>query len=258
MNQVTLTMLYGDKPAPLMELLLNCQYLVSSIIGKSFKPYSIAQIHATLIGLESVADSDSQNLNLNLSQYHGIHASMNFEGMIEFLQSDPLTGLPLHIQLAGFQDIDYGFLSRGKRPFQRSFVIDADKVVIMGWPFQKLTDGSKGNVKEYFQILDRLRRKFQSFNILHKYHEHTNAIDNDFYMRIGLVDRKSLTSDLILKTESTLREYLSTISPVEIEIDCCDLFVVSYKDERLPTSTSKSASICNKHLCFDILKHLYG
>jgi hypothetical protein len=87
--------------------------------------------------------------------------------------------LPFDIRLGGYKEVaKYPFTSRGLHPYQRSLSIQGNRVVAVGWPY---VNG------KFARNLDKLRRSFNSANILHKYHRAPDVQDNDFYFVLGRV-----------------------------------------------------------------------
>jgi len=59
---------------------------------------------------------------------------MNLEGTLDYLRR--CGHFPLEVQVGGYGKRDYPFISRQSRPYERSFSIQGDKVVVMGWPIR--------------------------------------------------------------------------------------------------------------------------
>src|SRR5579864_4604069 len=189
MRQVTIVALYGEKAQKISELLEKCQTQVKELLGETFRPYDdLRQVHATLVGLER-----SGTGNRNFQKYRDKQVEMDLTGLLHFLR---LGGrFPFHVQLGGFQkNREYPFTSRGQNPYHRSFSIQGDKVVLMGWPLHgplpnlalprvTMSDWIRES-RSYPNVLDELRRAFQSFNVLHDYHRTFPDVDNDFYLRL--------------------------------------------------------------------------
>lgn len=238
MSQQTIVALYGQKIGPLAELLKTIQDKLSEVKGIKFNKYDLSQIHATLIGLEE--EPDKPNVNRNFLRKRKEEVQMGISGFREYLRSS--SELPFQIQIGGFKDRDYPFTSRSQRPYKRSFSIEGDKAVIMGWPIRgkPLEDLDIYPIqliqesRLYPNTLDILRRNAQRFRILHAYHASATDVDNDLYLRIGLfgnVDQAKVRSEEIQKN---LRDFLSNMSPIILNIELKDLKVVSYEDETLP------------------------
>src|SRR5262245_43314583 len=130
MRQLTLVAFYGQKPNALADLIRECQQTIAARFGRSFQPYDMLQVHATILGLEPCPQSVN---NRNLSLYRGELKEMDLAGFRAFLSGDG--HLPFTVQLGGFQPADDYFESRGMTPYQRSFSIQGAFAVMMGWPF---------------------------------------------------------------------------------------------------------------------------
>jgi hypothetical protein len=212
-RQATLVALYGPKPPAFEQLIARC----GQAIGRSFSPCGIDQIHATIVGLERTSALD----NLNFHRHRNQTAAMDLPGFLNHLRNSPL--LPFRVQIGGFADRDYPFSSRGSRPYRRSFSIQGDKAVVMGWPIQD---------RLYPDTLHTLRQAAQPYNILHAYHRDPSDFDNDFYFRIGFVDRTAPGP------EQDVREILAGADPVILEVTASDLCVASYIDDALPREST--------------------
>ena len=257
MRQVSLVTLYGQKPANLQGLIIDCQERISSIPGIRFQPYDPRQVHGTLISLERTFGK----ANLNFALYRNSMKPMDFDGLLLFLRT--AVKIPFQIQIGGFENRDYPFVSQGKKPYERSFSIQDDKAVLMGWPVRIATlpsISSNFESKEslvYPNTLDDLRRAAQDFNILHTYHRDMLDVDNDFYFRIGLVEPSSLDAQMRKNMEDTLRVYLEAIPPVIVEIAIKDIHIVSYVDNRLPYESTQAWPISDSSVTGEFICGLY-
>lgn len=261
-KQVSLIALYGKKSLALANLIIQCQEIIAAIPDIEFMPYNLSQIHATFVGLEKVIGTPLNNLNLN--RYQNRSEKMDIYGFLNFLRTSDY--LPLQVQLGGFEDSDYPFTSRQQKPFDRSFAIQGDKAVLMGWPvaaqFGSLPIATNSDLlKEtpiYPNILDQLRKASQSFNILHTYHRTPTDIDNDFYFRIGLINPETLDSSSKLSLENSIKEFLSSRVPLLINIRLIDLFLAAYDNETLPLNSTKIWSLQDKQLTQEFIENLYN
>jgi hypothetical protein len=228
--------LYGPKPGPFGDFLRSCQDRVRESIRQlgtlaSFRSYSLAQIHATLIGLERV---DSSGRNRNFDAFRGAARVMRLPELFRFLiESDDF---PFWIQFGGFEDRDYPFRSRGARPYDRSFSLQGALAVVMGWPVRP----DRGEDARYPQTLDRLRRNAQRFNVLHRWHPEPADIDNDLYLRLGAIEGELRDTDR-QSIEDAIRTALSAAPPLHVRLGVSDLCVVSYPegDEALPEARTR-------------------
>ena len=233
MKQAALVALYGDKNADFADLIVDCQAVARSELGDSFRPYDVRQVHATIIGLEHATGTARRNRNF--LHYRDQAVNMDIDGFVASLRGSSL--FPFSVQIGGFADRDHPFRSDPfgrkleSRPFDRSFSIWHDKAIVMGWPVCTTTDGER-----YPPILDTIRRSAQTFGILHGYHRTGDAIDNDFYFRIGLVELDAAPPALVRQ----LRRMLSQRLPVMLKVSLDDLSIVRYSDERLPLDSTES------------------
>lgn len=260
MRQVTLVALYGPKPAELSELIVECQRQIAEELNGNFRPYDLSQVHATIIGLERIIGS--AGLNLNFDKYRSKHGRMNFQGLLNLIREGSL--LPIQVQIGGFQNRDYPFVSRGQRPFTRSFSIQGDKLVLMGWPVrgQPLANVETNTLtfqesRIYPSVLDDIRRASQKFNVLHSYHRILTDVDNDFYFRIGLIENPPLNPLQQQNVENTISQFLGAIKPVVIDITATNIYVASYEDEILPLSSTKVWSVSDTRVTAGFIDSLY-
>lgn len=246
MRQLSLVALYGAKNSELGELIRECQQHVLAIPHIRFRPYELAQVHATIISLERLNET---NYNLNFFKYRNLKKPMDFDGLLQFIRGSNY--FPFRIQLGGFADRDYSFTSREQRPFERSFQISQDKVVLMGWPL-----GGQLKNQSYPNTLDEIRRALQKQNILHAYHQDNDDVDNDFYLRVGTVDPLSLTQETKRTLEAQIRTYLASYSPIILEITTSNVYIVSYTNNELPVGKTMTWSISDLTLTSDFMWNL--
>ena len=169
-RQATLVALYGAKPAAFHELIRRCLQKIAEALGSEFSPYDMDQIHATIVGLEYAAGSALYNLNFY--RYRKKALPMDLPGLRNYLLSGHR--LPFCVQIGGFADRDYPFTTRGLRPHSRSFSIQGDKAVIMGWPIrgkplQEAPATASDVVQEarlYPRALGRIRLSAQTYNLV--------------------------------------------------------------------------------------------
>lgn len=246
MRQVTCVAMYGRKPSKLAAIIENCQDRIDALTDKhpavGFQRYEVEQVHATIIGLERSGVGSFQNLNFR--KRREVHQDMDFAGLLEYFRRGAV--LPFAVQIGGYQERDYPFVSRNQHPYDRSFSVQGDKAVVMGWPVwgdptAPLPSGPSGLVVEsrrYPASLDAIRRHCQHFGILHGYHRQFTDVDNDFYLRIGLFDPPDVPQSFAQQLEGTLRQFLKSIGPQVVQVTLSDLFAVAYVDDTLPRSTS--------------------
>jgi hypothetical protein len=241
--QATLVSFYGKKPEPLKNFIVACQNKVLEAIGGSFLPYELEQVHGTIIGLEGVRDAEkikNANFEASLAQERWIDPIE----LLTFLQSNELRSIS--VEIGGYSSVFKEFSSRGEVPFKRSFSIQGDIVVIMGWPLA----AEKGHY-----LLDNYRRSFNEVNVLHKWHRRPAEIDDDFYLVLGRV--RSLDEEAKVHLVDIMRHYLSTQNSISVAIEKKYLSIVGYIDPQLPCSTSCELPLLSEKLTSRRLLTLY-
>ena len=255
--QVTLVSLYGNKNEGFAAVVGELQELVSQVVP-AFAPYDIRQVHATIIGLER---DRAPALNANFLRFRGQERRMDFTGFLAFLRE--CSKLPFKLQIGGFANGDNPFTSRNLRPFERTFSVQGDKVVLMGWPVicdasVPALEGAVTPSPQYPSTLEFIRRAAQRFGILHAFHRIVTEVDNDLYFRIGLINAKAANPEAIRALETQARQLLSTRPPLFVEIGLDDIFVAAYEDDRLPTSTTRVRSVADPKVTGDFVAGLFG
>lgn len=243
-TQVTLVSIYREKNRDLTALIARCQELVIQAIGSAFTPYDLQQIHATIIGLERYR---APAYNANFLKHRGRLVEMDFAGFLAYLRA--CSQIPFKVQLGGFANLDYPFTSRGTRPYERSFSIQDDKVVLMGWPVHREHSpgpiprqpaGGPPDGRVYPATLDIIRRAAQAFGVLHSYHRAVNDVDNDLFCRIGVIETKALTTARKSALEARGRQLMSQWPPLIIEIGLENICIAAYEDDRLPVLSTRT------------------
>jgi hypothetical protein len=207
---------YGPKAGPLRELLTGVQAMTAAEIGPAFLPYSLEQIHATLIALDGDRDAGTGTV---VNTFYLIHAGrrveMNLPQAMDILARR--FEHPLRVRLGGFaagQQVP--FTSRGWHLFDRAFSVQGNAFVLVGWPVASLTGPD--------MPLDDLRREMNTANVLHRYHPGEEAVDNDLHLVVG--HHAGATAGALARAEAAVRDQLAT-HPVEIEIGIDDIKVVA-------------------------------
>ncbi|BAU64585.1 hypothetical protein STA3757_19570 [Stanieria sp. NIES-3757] len=231
---VSLVAFYHNKPSQLTNLIntvINC--LNKFLNNKShFTNYQIEQIHGTIIGCEGLS-TQLGIINKWFYEYRQEIRYLNLSAWLNYLQNQ--VRFPIVIRFGGYQsEVDYHFLSRNQHPSIRTFQVQSleeEKFipVLIGWSFvePKIT-----------LEIDNIRRQAQQFNLLHKYHQIPDSIDNDFYFRLGTITGK-LSIEEIALVEQEIREILQSQPPVYVSINQNDLAFVRYQDLALPLETTE-------------------
>ena len=235
---VSLVAFYGDKPIELIDLIRKLQEQLGNdkLPGKKFVPYQMVQVHATIIGCEGLKNSPGV-VSQWFKERRGEEKYINFADLTNYLQQQ--LNLPLTIRFGGYdRDKNYNFLSRDRPLYERSFQLQpADDLtipVLIGWSWQN------NNVT---LAINKLRRSFQQFNLLHKYHATNEAIDNDFYLRLGTINAR-LSAEEINSIAGEIRDLLAA-SAVSIPLRSKDLAFVRYRDLQLTPATTKVVPIAD-------------
>jgi hypothetical protein len=224
---LTLAAYYGEKPEHLAELIRWCQTSVAKEVPRAFRPYELGQVHATIVGLEGMR-KDAEVFNTNYDKL-GQRRSMNLKAALDFLNSTSL--FPFRVRIGGFRIGDeYTFTSRGQHPYLRSFTVQSSNIVVaMGWPEK---DGGFPNT------LGDLRRDFNKYNIIHKYHKIDDAFDNDLFFVLGKVDPVAITDTERQVVSEIIRVQMAAIEPIYLDVTREVLSLVAYVNEELPPASS--------------------
>jgi hypothetical protein len=228
-KQSSIVAFYGQKPSSLESIVKTVQKELDALLGPTFAPRPLAEIHATLIGLEEICDATGCWNRWFLSARNQ-RRRMDITGLLDDLGAG--SGLPIRVQLGGYRpDPAAPIVSRGQTPFHRSFSVQGDLAVLIGWP-----------VEHQRLRLDSLRKSCQLRNCLHKYHARETDIDDDLFLVLGRVDRSAHSVD-VDAAQSTIRGLLSLADPVLFELDLPWLSMVRYSDPSLPRQSTQQVSL---------------
>jgi hypothetical protein len=243
---LTLVAFYKEKPGAFLEFIRWCQNAVASQLPGTFRPYEPGQIHATIVGLEGL-HRDGEVLNANYARL-GESRCMDLMGLIDYLGNTPL--LPLRVRFGGFRlEDEYPFTSQGQHPYHRSFTLqESNMAVAVGWPEY---DGG------FSENLDHLRRAFNQYNVLHKYHRTANDVDNDLFLVLGKVEPGTVKNVSPEAVSEVVRSRIAAIEPVYLDITPEDLSLVAYLDDELPVETSVNIALSNARDDIEHIKALY-
>jgi hypothetical protein len=218
---------YGKKAPELGSLIQEIQSCITSVVEDKFKSYRLEQVHATLLGLEGRKDSQGI-INKWFLQYRKETRYIDFSNLLNYLRFSGR--LPIVVRIGGYdRAVDYGFLSRDRHPYDRSFNIQGNIAVSVGW-------SCRGD--RFPLDLDRLRLEGQNFNILHKYHQSVDTVDNDLYMRLGMFQNALLDGE-IDSIEQQVKKYLRSRSPLYVSLDIDSISFTYYQDEFLTPETTQ-------------------
>lgn len=211
---VSAVALYGRKREPVRGYLAGLQELLARHVGEYFRPYSLEQIHATLIAFNQVADpATGAIVNEYYLEHTGAGLEMDADRAMRILSRH--FARPLRIRFGGFRPGEpMPFLSRGQHLSERSFSVQGNAFVLIGWPWPA----------EAGQPLDRLRRDMNAANVLHRYHRRDGDIDDDFYLVVG--HHAGAPAGTLEQGAAAIRDKLAA-DPIEIEVGIADVKIVA-------------------------------
>lgn len=233
---VSLVAFYGNKPPELIDLIQILQeYLANhNLIQNKFIPYQLEQVHGTIIGCEGLFTTSGIISKWFYERRQEIR-SIDFVSLVDYLQRQ--IDFPLTIRFGGYnRSYDYNFLSRTQHPYVRSGQLqstDSQTIpVLIGWSWDNGIS----------LAIDSLRRNMQQFNLLHKYHATSDAVDNDFYLRLGTINGK-LTAAQIDAIATDIRNLLEARSALYVSIKQENIAFAQYQDLLLTPETTEVISI---------------
>ena len=205
---------YGPKTGPLRELLATVQALIAEQVGDDFRPYSLEQVHATLIALDGVRDPETGAIvNAYLLAHAGVRREMDLPRVMDILAR----ATPLRVRIGGFRpDQEIPFTSRGHHLAERAFCVQDHAFVLMGWPADSLAGAGRP--------LDELRREMNAANVRHKYHVRATDVDNDLQLVVG--HHSGAPPGALARATAAVRDKLAA-DPVDLAIGLADVKIVA-------------------------------
>jgi len=215
---VSIVAYYGPKPAGFSEWLINLQKTVRNEFP-GFCPRDLDQIHATIIDLQFTIRPTTSTDTLGALRY-----------LADFFRES------IAIRFGGYARGSAQFRSRGRDPYERSFVISASQSVLIGWPAEARASSAAPTNK-----LVIARRGLERYGFQHRYHQTPDDSDPDCYLVIGCCpDTPSAirrSSNNYKSGEDAIRRYLSG-TPYSVHLSAADLSVVHYENVSLDAATS--------------------
>ena len=205
---------YGPKTGPLRGLLAGVQALIAEHLGDDFLPYSPEQVHATLIALNGVR-ADGAVVNEYFLTQAGVRREMDLPRVMDILARRFAT--PLRVRIGGFlphQEIP--FTSRGQHLAERTFSVQGQAFVLMGWPAESLAEAGRP--------LDELRREMNAAGVLHRYHVRAADVDNDLHLVVG--HHRGAPAGALARATAAVRDQLAA-DPVDLAIGLTDIKIVA-------------------------------
>ena len=215
---ITAVSFYGAKDDALAELLSEVQEVIRRRLGSDFLPYTLDQIHGTLVSLSPVVLLENGLvLNKHFHDVAGTVTPMDISHALSILQER--LGSPYPIRLGGHQPReDPPFLSRGEHPYDRMFSAQGHSLVLVGWPVATIQRGLAE------APLNDLRRAMNEAGIIHLYHESTTDIDNDLHMVVGNYD--NVAPETMSVAVDEVRSHLAE-HPVDFEMGIKQVTIIA-------------------------------
>jgi hypothetical protein len=211
---ISVVAFYGPKTGRLRELLTGVQALIAEQVGGDFRPYTLDQVHATLIALNGVRDGGTV-VNEYMLELAGQRREMDLPRVMDILARRFATPLP--VRIGGFRpDQAPPFTSRGQHPAQRSFSVQDRAFVLVGWPAASIAGNG--------QPLDELRRELNAAGLLHRYHAHPGDVDNDLHMVVG--HHAGAPAAALDRATKAVRDMLAA-TPADLAIGPSDVKIVA-------------------------------
>ena len=205
---------YGPKTGRLHELLTGVQAQIAEHVGNDFRPYTLDQVHATLIALNGVR-AGGTIVNEYLLEHAGERREMDLPRVMDILARRFAT--PLRVRIGGFRPGQaVPFTSRGQHVAERSFSVQGQAFVLVGWPAESLAGAGRP--------LDDLRREMNAAGVLHRYHARPGDVDNDLHLVVG--HQAGAPAAALARATAAVRDTLAA-DPADLAIALSDVTIVA-------------------------------
>ena len=205
---------YGPKTGRLRELVTEVQALIAEHVGAGFRPYTLDQVHATLIALNGVRAGGTV-VNEYLLEHAGVRREMDLPRVMDILARR--FAVPLRVRIGGFRpEQAVPFTSRGQHLAERTFSVQGEAFVLVGWP----TDSIFGAGRP----LDELRREMNAAGALHRYHARPADVDNDLHLVVG--HHAGAPAGAVARATAAVRDQLAA-DPADLAIGLSDVKIVA-------------------------------
>lgn len=205
---------YGPKTGRLREFLAGVQALIAEQVGGDFRPYTLDQVHATLIALNGVR-AGGTIVNEYLLEHAGERREMDLPRVMDILARRFAT--PLRVRIGGFRPGQaVPFTSRGQHVAERSFSVQGQAFVLVGWPAESLAGAGRP--------LDDLRREMNAAGVLHRYHARPGDVDNDLHLVVG--HQAGAPAAALARATAAVRDKLAA-DPADLAIALSDVTIVA-------------------------------
>jgi hypothetical protein len=205
---------YGPKTGRLRELLTGVQALIAEHVGAGFRPYTLDQVHATLIALNGVR-AGGTIVNEYLLEHAGVRREMDLPLVMDILARR--FAVPLRVKIGGFRpEQAIPFTSRGQHLAERTFSVQGEAFVLVGWPAESISGGGRP--------LDELRREMNAAGALHRYHARPADVDNDLHLVVG--HHAGAPAGALARVTAAVRDQLAA-GPADLAIGLSDVKIVA-------------------------------
>ena len=205
---------YGPKTGRLRELLTEVQALIAEHVGAGFRPYTLDQVHATLIALNGVRAGGTV-VNEYLLEHAGVRREMDLPRVMDILARR--FAVPLRVRIGGFRPGQaVPFTSRGQHLAERTFSVQGEAFVLVGWPADSIFGAGRP--------LDELRREMNAAGALHRYHARPADVDNDLHLVVG--HHAGAPAGALARATAAVRDQLAA-EPADLAIGLSDVKIVA-------------------------------
>jgi hypothetical protein len=205
---------YGPKTGRLRELLTGVQAQIAEHVGDDFRPYTLDQVHATLIALNGVR-AGGTIVNEYLLEHAGERREMDLPQVMDILARR--FAAPLRVRIGGFRPGQaVPFTSRGQHLAERSFSVQGEAFVLVGWPADSLAGAGRP--------VDELRREMNAAGVLHRYHTKPDDVDNDLHLVVG--HQAGAPAGALARATAAVRDKLAG-DPADLAIALSDITIVA-------------------------------
>jgi hypothetical protein len=205
---------YGPKTGRLRELLTGVQALIAEHVGAGFRPYTLDQVHATLIALNGVRAGGTV-VNEYMLEHAGVRREMDLPRVMDILARR--FAVPLRVRIGGFRPGQaVPFSSRGQHLADRTFSVQGEAFVLVGWPTESIFGAGRP--------LDELRREMNAAGALHRYHARPADLDNDLHVVVG--HHAGAPAGALARATAAVRDRLAA-DPADLAIALSDVKIVA-------------------------------
>lgn len=232
---------YGPKAGRLRELLTGVQALIAEHVGGDFRPYTLEQVHATLIALNGVREGGTI-VNEYLLEHAGVRREMDLPRVMDILARR--FAAPLRVRIGGFRpDQAIPFTSRGRHLAERTFSVQGEAFVLMGWPADSLSGAARP--------LDELRREMNAAGVLHRYHVRPGDVDNDMHLVVG--HHAGAPAGALARATAAVRDKLAA-DPADLAIALSDVKIVAADSRTLAPPLYVSGVPADEAILLELLR----